>query len=85
MTATLFDLTPYHVEPKSDPNRPTAIQALRLIDKAEADRDLEWLQHFQHFIFVRGGKIWGEDGYSDVFYARRDAERRVASALEPAS
>lgn len=82
---TLFDLSDYHAEPTLDPNRPNATRALELIAQAEKERDLAWLNCFQHFIFRRGAELWSEADHRNIFKRRENAARNVASEMEVAS
>ena len=78
MAATLFDLKPYHVEPKTDPAKPTAAECLRLIAEAETAGDTAWLQNFQHYLFFNC-ELYAEADYQTLFERHSQAVEKLVS------
>ena len=78
MAATLFDLSPYHVELESDPTRPTAAECLRLITEAETAGDTAWLQSFQHYLFFNC-ELYAEADYQTLFERYSQAAEKLVS------
>lgn len=77
MTATLFDLKPYHQELPPDPNAPlTAKEMIECLSEAEEDRDrnrLLWL-----FLYLcRHGESYSEANYRRIFDRHSQAEQAL--------